>query len=301
MARDWEAVLSTWVKPASGTEEEKRERAERAIRAAIDQSDMESSLIRVYAKGSYANNTNVRRDSDIDIAVEFTGFVYYDLADGLTAQQLRITKAADHRYTRDPQELRRDVVLALRSYFGIDKVDDSGKWCIDLAGSSTRLPADVVPCYAYDRHDSATAVQRGTKLFATDGQTTINYPQQHLDNGVGKNTATRRRYKQLVRALKRLENEMVEEGRFRAIDSYLIECLVYNCQNGPLTQPTLTGSLEGTLVHLWQRIEPEAYDPTDWVEVNELKWLFGSHQKWRVRDARDFVHTAWNHFRHKAT
>ncbi len=31
--------------------------------------------VRVYVKGSYANNTNVRRDSDVDIAVEWTATI----------------------------------------------------------------------------------------------------------------------------------------------------------------------------------------------------------------------------------
>jgi tRNA nucleotidyltransferase (CCA-adding enzyme) len=40
-------------------------------------SDLPSS-VRVYAKGSYANNTNVRRDADVDIAVEWNETIKVD-------------------------------------------------------------------------------------------------------------------------------------------------------------------------------------------------------------------------------
>jgi tRNA nucleotidyltransferase (CCA-adding enzyme) len=71
MARDWEAWLATASGPPSATEEQERdhtaERIQNAIRAA---SDIPAS-VRVYAKGSYANGTNVRRDADVDVAVEW--------------------------------------------------------------------------------------------------------------------------------------------------------------------------------------------------------------------------------------
>jgi hypothetical protein len=43
-----------------------------AIRAS---SEIPSS-VRVYVKGSYKNNTNVRQDADVDVCVEWTDFFY---------------------------------------------------------------------------------------------------------------------------------------------------------------------------------------------------------------------------------
>ena len=40
------------------------------VQAAIDASGISDVCMNVYAKGSYANQTNVRRDSDVDIAVD---------------------------------------------------------------------------------------------------------------------------------------------------------------------------------------------------------------------------------------
>jgi len=51
------------------------------IRAAVkDHPGFKGCGLSVYAKGSYANNTNVRTDSDVDIAVQCQDVVYWDEA-----------------------------------------------------------------------------------------------------------------------------------------------------------------------------------------------------------------------------
>lgn len=73
-----EDILARWTAPSSDTEQEKQERAERMIRQAIDDHEpFRECSLNVYAKGSYANNTNVRSDSDVDIAVECTDVRYW--------------------------------------------------------------------------------------------------------------------------------------------------------------------------------------------------------------------------------
>jgi hypothetical protein len=62
MARDWESWLASASGPASPTEEEERDRTESRIRDAIRAAEDLPSSVSVYAKGSYANNTNVRRN-----------------------------------------------------------------------------------------------------------------------------------------------------------------------------------------------------------------------------------------------
>src|SRR6476646_11651670 len=72
-----EEQLSKWTQPAFGNEDARRENTEKVIGDAIRGNDFLAKLsIDVYAKGSYANNTNVRRDSDVDIAVEWTDWAY---------------------------------------------------------------------------------------------------------------------------------------------------------------------------------------------------------------------------------
>src|SRR5947209_4189158 len=85
--RDWETWLATASGPASATEEQDRDRTEARIRRAIEAASDLPSSVRVYAKGSYANGTNVRRDSDVDVAVEWTTTAYV----GLTRQTANLT------------------------------------------------------------------------------------------------------------------------------------------------------------------------------------------------------------------
>ena len=70
MSRDWENTFSSWGQPPSQTERDKCENAERAVRKAIAESSaLANRSISVFTQGSYANRTNVRQDSDVDIYV----------------------------------------------------------------------------------------------------------------------------------------------------------------------------------------------------------------------------------------
>lgn len=75
-----EEKLAGWTGPSSPTEQDKQERTERMIREAIDEHDGFDgyrSDFSIYTKGSYANNTNVKSDSDVDIVVECTDVCYW--------------------------------------------------------------------------------------------------------------------------------------------------------------------------------------------------------------------------------
>ena len=58
--------------------------AERMIKEAVrDHPGFADCSLTVYAKGSYANNTNVRADSDVDVAVQCSNAIYSDAASGV--------------------------------------------------------------------------------------------------------------------------------------------------------------------------------------------------------------------------
>src|SRR5581483_12154358 len=113
-------------------------------------------------------------------------------------------------------------------------------------------------------------------------------------NGVAKNRATGRRYKEIVRALKRLENDMVKTGRIKdEVHGYFIECLLYNVPNEPFMRSTYKASTMAVLATVWQNIEDDRH--VDSVEVNALKWLWRDGQKWTADEASDFTYKAWNY------
>ena len=67
MAKVTEEQLAGWTDPSSTTEQDKQDRTERMIREAINTHDaFKGSSYKIYAKGSYANNTNVKFDSDVE-------------------------------------------------------------------------------------------------------------------------------------------------------------------------------------------------------------------------------------------
>ena len=65
-----ESTLLSWTAPLSATEERRAENTIRMIREAINSDvDLKSMDIEVFTQGSFANNTNVRSESDVDVCV----------------------------------------------------------------------------------------------------------------------------------------------------------------------------------------------------------------------------------------
>ena len=200
--------LEAWTAPSSPTEQDKQDRTERMVREAIDAHDPFDGVgLSVYAKGSYANNTNVKADSDVDIAVECTECIYYDEEE----PGADTSGGGPYNGPWTPQKLRTELVKALNEKFG-DQVDSSGEIAIGVNSSSARVDADVVPCFTYRYYFKSGGYRQGTKIFPVNGWGFANYPQQQLENGRAKNNRTGYAYKKGVRILKRLENEMVEAG-----------------------------------------------------------------------------------------
>ena len=68
-----EQQLKSWTSPLSQSEEQRAENTIRMIKAAMDANSQLRSLdYEVFVQGSYANNTNVRTDSDISISDKVT-------------------------------------------------------------------------------------------------------------------------------------------------------------------------------------------------------------------------------------
>ncbi|MGH2749840.1 MAG: nucleotidyltransferase domain-containing protein [Actinomycetota bacterium] len=164
----WNERLASWTGRSSDNEDAKRQRTERQIRDAIRaHSRLSSQPLKIYAKGSYANNTNVRLDSDVDICVEYSGGYHYD---GVGERDDQISKVAagisDYTGPYTNFDLfKSDVENALRATFG-GAVSRSNK-CIRIRGGDTTLPADVVPCWehrAYYQAGNRAAYYQGTIL-----------------------------------------------------------------------------------------------------------------------------------------
>ena len=298
MATDWEATLRAWVKPPSDYEDAKRRNTESEIRAALAASGRLEGSYRVYAKGSYANDTNVRLDYDVDIAVECTDFFYSDTS-GAPADVMKMAEAYKVPYTKEygPVEFKRDVENALVDAYGRAAVS-RGNMAMRVRGGNTTLPADVVPCFEYHYvyglgPNRELLYYQGTRIYPDKGTYIHNWPQQQLDLGIAKNTATGRRYKRMVRALKRLENLLVESDELHALPSFLMECLVFNVPNEALDHNTYVADMREVLAHIFNStLSVEACK--SWLEANERKYLFHASQPWTWGQAHELADKAWN-------
>jgi hypothetical protein len=300
-----EDQLSNWTKPAFDNEDQKREATERMIREAIRGHALLKTLpIEVYAKGSYKNNTNVRRDSDVDVAVEYTGIMYptyhtdveeaaVDRAQGLGPYTGTFRTASGKT---DIRQFKNAVGDALTAAFGAGAITRHNK-VFTVRESSRSLAADVVPCATHKHYWSATSWAQGIRLLP-DKPTRPgidNYPQQHYERGVAKNDDTSRRFKCVVRILKNLENQMVKDGTSPEVASYLIESRVYNAPRTCfMNWSTWGGRVRSVLVHGWEDTEAVECEKR-WYEVNHIKYLFHVSQKWSRDEARSFVHAAWQY------
>jgi hypothetical protein len=280
-----------WGQAPSQTEREKCENAERAVRKAIATSSaLVARSINTFAQGSYANRTNVRQDSDVDICVLCRDVFYYDLPAGVLPESYGITPAS-----YDYAQFKNEVGAALSAYFGYSAVTRGNK-AFDVHANSYRVDADVVPTYEYRRYTSASAFIEGIKFISDNGGEVINWPTQNYDNGVSKNQRTGERFKAIVRIMKRLRNEMNEAaiGAAKPIPSFLNECLVWNVPNEGFGHDTYKADVRFVIAHLWNNTR-SVDSCSEWGEINELKYLFRNAQPWTREQTNTFLQAAWTY------
>ena len=232
-------------------------------------------------QGSYANRTNVRQDSDVDVCALYTGafFSDYSMSQNLNANVLGFQDG-----TYPYVDFKKDVGAALASYFDENSVTQGNK-AFDVHANTYRMDADVVPCFEHRRFMGTPENNwylSGTEFRPGNGGEIINWPRQNYANGVEKNDATGRRFKAVTRILKRLRNKLIEEGCAAAepIPSYLIECLVWNVPNEGFQHDTLNADVRNTLAHLWNETRADE-TCKEWGEVNDLKYFL----EWSALDA----------------
>lgn len=295
---DWESWLRSAAQRPSDNEDSKRQRTEDQIRQALCAYEpLQGVPYRLFTKGSYANNTNVRLNFDVDIAVEYNGYFYSDLMFDLEGQDKSVVGvvSSDDPYTRE--QFKDDIIGALHQSYGKSSVE-VGKIAYRIREGKTTLPADVVPCWEYRRYDridnGSPVFQKGSRVYPSGGGHKNNYPDQQLASGTKKNTATSRRYKRMVRALKKLQTRLVAEGKLESeiLASYLIECIVYNVPNENFGHSTYKADMRAVLAYIFNETLSQG-NFTDWHEVNELKYLFRA-ANWNADDVHRFASEAWD-------
>lgn len=291
--RDWESDFRKWAKPPGITEEQRIENAEKSIRNAINASDkLRDREVRVFTQGSYKNNTNVRGDSDVDIAVVAYQTFFHDYPEG-TINDMFGNISSDYNYAT----FKNEVEQALVDHFGRAAVEHGNK-AFDVHENTYHVEADVAPFFEHRRYQRNGQYLSGVELRPDNGSPlkVINWPEQHYKNGVDKNNETGRRFKAMVRILKFLRNEM-SEARVTIADEipgFLIECLIWNVPNNYFGHSSYTEDIRLSLAYLFNNTRGDD-TCNEWGEVSELKYLFRSPQKWTRHQANAFLGTVWDY------
>jgi hypothetical protein len=229
----------------------------------------------VYLQGSYRNSTNVRGDSDVDVIAQLNSTFYSNLTE-LQKKELGLIPAT---YTMN--DFKFDVLIALRNYYGQEKINESNK-SIKLIPNSGRLPADIIPCCIYRKYRTLNKNNfiEGISFFTKhDNRQIINYPRIHYDNGVLKHQNSNYSYKPTIRLFKNLRTFIPGD----TIPSYFLECLLYNVPNFKFTS-----NCQETFCDVVNWLDDSNLD--NFICQNEQLNLFGNTpEQWNKLLTIDFI------------
>jgi len=292
MPRFTEDQLNSFRLPPSDTEEQKLANAETQIRDALSKSEkLKLKDYKIFGQGSYANDTNVRNNSDVDINVRLDDTVFVDLPPNKTYEDYGYKDTAYHY-----SEFRNDVLNALIAYFGNNSIEDNNK-CITVLPNTYRVEIDVVPTCKYIRYDSETTKVEGIKFFTKNYTPIINFPLQHIENGKRKNARTQKRFKRLTRIYRRIRYKMKDDNIAISdnITSYLLECLVWNVPDHIFNNYTSwTERLKQSIIFLYNATDNEE-KCKEWGDVSDLLYLFRGTHKWTVKDVNTYLLQMWQY------
>lgn len=224
-----------------------------------------------YLQGSYANATNIRGNSDVDLVVQSDAVEYSNL----TPEEKRARNIQQGAFTFS--DFKTEIYGALVEYYGPQGVELGGK-SFKLEAHGARLAADVIPAIRYKEYKNGTPYGDGMTFWTLDRIQVKNFPHLHLKNGAAKNASGRANgwYKPVVRMLKNARERIADgDDAIRAqVPSYFLECLAYNASDARFGG-SFQRSYEGVVAELLDRVRSA---PSSLVCQNERQYLFGNDQ-----------------------
>jgi hypothetical protein len=290
-----EKTLMSWTAPLSKAEDDRAENTIKMVTEAIKENDeLKGMDIEVFTQGSFANNTNVRSDSDVDVCVMLKDVFHCEYAKGKTGRDYNFSNSS---FTFD--RYRSLVKSALQEKFNADYVHDGNK-SLKINENTYHVQADVVPAFQlrnYYYHNSVDCNKfiEGTYFLSSDNTEVENYPKVHKENGITKNKRTNYNYKKLVRILKHIKNNMVDDHKAKGdvITSFLVECLVYHVPDEIIYGiDTWTATVAEAIAYLYDEIKNNRHE--EWREVSDMLYLF-HRRKWTDWDVRQWLIDAYNY------
>ena len=291
-----EQQLETWAKAISETESIKCQAAVDRITKALNTKF--GTKIRIFLQGSYKNTTNVRLDSDVDIVVCYTNVYYHDTV-FLTDEEIKTFNSLRSLSSYTFSQFKNEVETALVDEFGRSEVERKDR-CINVKGNTYRVVADVVPSFIHKRlksgypSDSHTV---GIEFRTETGDKVISFPEQHYDNGIQKHADTNKMYKPIVRILKRIRNQLVDDGKITLKDmpSFSLECLVWNVlPHTHFHKSTYKDAVNSVISQIYNDVRDEEKSKA-YNEVSGLMKFFPPPSKVTPKQVEDFIVLVWTY------
>jgi hypothetical protein len=190
---------------------------------------------KVFLQGSYGNDTNVYKESDVDIVIQLNQTFKSDLS-ALPPDQIAAWDKAYSNSSYGYYDFRKEILQVLKDRYGSDV--KAGDKAIAIAANGNRRKADVITALQYRRYykfngffDEAYDV--GICFYNGAGNLIANYPKQHSENMTTKHQLTASWLKPTVRIVKNMRNRLVDAKTIASgiAPSYYIEGLLYNVPN----------------------------------------------------------------------
>lgn len=229
-----EAQLTTWAQ--IGAQATSRD-TYATVKLALDSesSGYHSKNYKVFLQGSYGNDTNVYKESDVDVVIRLDSIFTYDIA-SLPQSEQTAFKATHPDATYTHKNFREDVLLALYDRFDNDV--EPGTKAVKINPRNARRKTDILIATQHRKYSRFTDVGNeeqitGISFHKSDGTRVVNYPQQHRANLITKNQATGEWFKHVIRIFKNARQRLIDQGDMEVgvAPSYYIEGLLYNVPN----------------------------------------------------------------------
>ena len=234
----------------------------------------------IFLQGSYGNDTNVYRDSDVGIVIRLNSTYFYDKGN-LTPQASATFDSMFSAATYGYADFKSEVIAWLKKNYGASVVP--GTKAIFIKGQGNRRDADVIVCTNYYRYHADSngndeKYNKGIFFMKSDGTRIHNFPRQHSDNCTAKHQRTSSWFKPIVRIYKNMRNHMVANNVIKEglAPSYFIEGLISNAPDALFGK-----SYEDTFIGTFNWLNTA--DKTKLTCASGLHWL-----------ARDNAATSWS-------
>jgi hypothetical protein len=289
-----EAQLDTWSR--QGAVKQSRD-TYASIKPVLESKDAPyaGKTFQTFLQGSYANDTNVYAESDVDIVIQLDSIFYYDL-NSLPEPRRAVFRQKYPDAVYHYSDFKRDVIAWLSSKYQRVK---PGKKAVFVPGGNNRRDADVLVATQFRRYtdfaDASNERYRSGLCFLLDNGTRIeNFPKQHSANCTTKHQNTKQWFKPTVRVFKNMRNHMVREGLLPegVAPSYFVEGFLYNVPDA-----NFGGSYNDTFVNCFNWLNKA--DKSALVCANGLQWLIRDNTptSWPSQNCQAFLNAArdlWN-------